>query len=163
MMNSEDYLRIIKAGDGYEKITSYQKELIANLPNDLKELILDLITHAAKNLKTNTDDVEKTISYLAVSRRGLRESDLRKIYELKGKNYNSLDFASLKRYLRAFFLEDKYLRVDFTHKIIRQAVLEAVSGEKKKYYHNNIAEAFMSLPIEDPIKLQEQYLSLIHI
>lgn len=159
MMNSEDYLSIIKAGDGYEKITSYQKELIANLPNDLKELILDLITHASKNLKTNTDDVEKTISYLAVSRRGLRESDLRKIYELRGKSYNSLDFASLKRYLRAFFLEDKYLRVDFTHKIIRQAVLEAVSREKKKYYHNNIAEAFMSLPIEDPIKLQEQYYS----
>ena len=159
MMNSEDYLSIIKAGDGYEKITSYQKELIANLPNDLKDLILDLITHAAKNLKTNTDDVEKTISYLAVSRRGLRESDLRKIYELKGKTYNSLDFASLKRYLRAFFLEDKYLRVDFTHKIIRQAVLEAISEEKKKHYHNNIAEAFMSLPIEDPIKLQEQYYS----
>lgn len=159
MMNSEEYLSILRAGDGFEKITSYQKSLIEQLPNDLKELILDLIVHASKNLKTNTDDVEQTISYLAVSRRGLRESDLRKIYELQGKNYNSLDFATLKRYLRAFFLEDKYLRVDFTHKIIRQAVLEALSESSIEKYHKDIANAFMTLSIEDPIKLQEQYYS----
>ncbi|WP_394010852.1 tetratricopeptide repeat protein [Anaerococcus cruorum] len=159
MMNREDYLRILRAGDGYEKITTYQKNLIQQMPSDLKELILDIISHASKNLKTNTDDVQRTISYLAVSRRGLRESDLKKIYELQGDNYNSLDFATLKKYLRAFFLEDKYLRIDFTHKIIRQAVLEVLSEEKQKRYHNDIANAFITLPIEDPIKLQEQYYS----
>lgn len=159
MMNELDYLNIIRSGDGYEKITSYQKELIQKMPNDLKKLILELITQASKNLDTNTDEVENTISYLAVSRRGLRESDLKKIYELKGESYNSLDFATLKRYLRAFFLEDKYLRIDFTHKIIRQAVLEVLNTEIKSALHNDIANAFMCLPVEDPIKLQEQYYS----
>ena len=159
MMNSEDYLRILRAGDGYEKITTYQKNLIQEMPNDLKELILDIISHASKNLKANTDNVEKTIAYIALSRRGLRESDLKKIYELLGDNYNSLDFATLKKYLRAFFLEDKYLRIDFTHKIIRQAILEALLDENQARLHNDIANAFMTLPIEDPIKLQEQYYS----
>lgn len=159
MMNREDYLNILSSGDGYEKITSYQKNLIKKMPNDLEELILDTIIHASNNLKANTDDVEETITYIAVSRRGLRESDLKKIYELKGKDYNSLDFATLKKYLRAFFLEDKYLRIDFTHKIIRHAILGAISKKEKRNYHNNIAKAFMTLPIEDPIKLQEQYYS----
>lgn len=160
MMNELDYLNIIRSGDGYEKINSYQKELIQKMPNDLKKLILELIIQASKNLDTNTDEVENTISYLAVSRRGLRESDLKKIYELKGESYNSLDFATLKRYLRAFFLEDKYLRIDFTHKIIRQAVLEVLNTEIKSALHNDIANAFMCLPVEDPIKLQEQYYSV---
>lgn len=159
MMNREDYLNILSSGDGYEKITSYQKNLIKKMPNDLEELILDTIIHASKNLKANTDDVEETITYIAVSRRGLRESDLKKIYELKGKDYNSLDFATLKKYLRAFFLEDKYLRIDFTHKIIRHAILGTISKKEKRNYHDNIAKAFMTLPIEDPIKLQEQYYS----
>lgn len=159
MMNSEDYLNIIRAGDGYEKITTYQKDLIQKMPNDLKDLILNLITYAAKTLNTNTDDIKETINYLAVSRRGLRESDLKRIYELNGKSYNALDFATLKKFLRAFFLEDKHLRIDFTHKIIRQAVLESLTYTKNIACSDDIANAFMYLPAEDPIKLQEQYYS----
>ncbi len=159
MMNIEDYTNIINAGDNYHTITRYQKELIGAMPNDLKDLIIELISQAAINLDTNTEDVYKTIDYLGVSRRGLRETDLKRIYELKGVNYNALDFATLKKYLRAFFLEDRYLRTDFTHKIIRHAILENISEAESRSLHNDIANAFMTLPIEDPIKLQEQYYS----
>ena len=159
MMNQEDYQNIIEAGDNYESITRYQTNLIKSLPNDLKDLIIELIEQAAKNLGTNVKDVHQTINYLGVSRRGLRELDLKKIYELQGKDYNSLDFATLKKYLRAFFLEDRYLRTDFTHKIIRHAILETINDEENRSYHNDIANAFLEMPVTDPIKLQEQYYS----
>lgn len=157
MMDRKDYQTIIRAGDGYDKISAYQKDLIQKMPNGLKDMILKLISYATKTLDTNTDDVRDTLNYLAVSRRGLREMDLKNIYKLKGKSYNSLDFASLKKYLRAFFLEDKYLRVDFTHKIIRQAILDDMTYTDKINFCNDIANAFMDLRPEDPIKLEEQY------
>lgn len=157
MMDRKDYQTIIRAGDGYEKISAYQKDLIQKMPNGLKDMILKIISYATKTLDTNTDDVRDTLNYLAVSRRGLREMDLKNIYKLKGKSYNSLDFASLKKYLRAFFLEDKYLRVDFTHKIIRQAILDDMTYTDKINFCNDIANAFMDLRPEDPIKLEEQY------
>lgn len=159
MMNSEDYNRIIKAGDGYHILTNYQKNLIEQMPNDLEELIIELIRQAAINLNTNVEDVFQIVGYISLSTRGLRESDLRLIFAQDGKNYNSLDFASLKKYLRAFFLEDKYLRTDFTHKIIRRAVLDTIDDDIRIRLHNNIANAMMQLPITDPIKLQEQYFS----
>ena len=157
MMDRKDYQTIIRAGDGYEKISAYKKDLIQKVPDALKDMILKLISYATKTLDTNTDDVRDTLNYLAVSRRGLREMDLRNIYKLKGKAYNSLDFASLKKYLRAFFLEDKYLRVDFTHKIIRQAILDDMTYTDKITFSNDIANAFMDLRPEDSIKLEEQY------
>lgn len=159
MMNNEDYQNIRQAGDDYQSIINYQKKLVDSLPDDLEELIIELITQAAANLNTDSAEVYKTINYLSASRRGLRESDLKKIFEINGKTYNALDFATLKKYLRAFFLEDKYLRTDFTHKIIRKAVLKVITKEENIRLHNNIAKAFMSLPIEDPIKLGEQYYS----
>ena len=157
MMDREDYQIIMRAGNGYEEISAYQKDLIQKMPNGLKDMILKLISYATKTLDTNTDDVRDTLNYLAVSRRGLRERDLKNIYKLKGKSYNSLDFASLKKYLRAFFLEDKYLRVDFTHKIIRQAILDDMTYTDKINFSNDIANALMDLRPEDPIKLEEQY------
>ena len=157
MMDRKDYQIIIRAGDGYEKISAYQKDLIQKMPDGLEAMILKLISYATKTLDTNTDDVRDTLNYLAVSRRGLREMDLRNIYKLKGKACNSLDFASLKKYLRAFFLEDKYLRVDFTHKIIRQSILDDMTYTDKITFSNDIANSFMDLRPEDPIKLEEQY------
>ncbi|WP_282928994.1 tetratricopeptide repeat protein [Anaerococcus sp. Marseille-Q7828] len=157
MMDRKDYQEIIKSGDGYEKISAYQKDLIQKMPNGLKDMILKLISYATKTLDTNTDDIKNTLNYLAISRRGLRGMDLKNIYKLKGKAYNSLDFASLKKYLRAFFLEDKYLRVDFTHKIIRQAILDDMTYTDKITFSNDIANALMDLRPEDPIKLEEQY------
>ena len=159
MMNKEDYQNIIKAGDDYQSIINYQKDLVASMPDDLEELIVDLLYQAAINVDTDNVDVYETLNYLGVSRRGLRESDLKNIFELRGKSYNALNFATLKKYLRAFFLEDKYLRIDFTHKIIRAAVLETIDLEDRARLHNDIANAFMSLPIEDPVKLGEQYYS----
>lgn len=159
MMNNEDYQKIISAGDGYHIITNYQKDLIKNMPEDLEEVILELITQASKNLRTNTDDIKKTISYLAVSRRGLRQSDLKIIYELKGVSYNILDFARLKKYLSTFFLEDSFLRIDFTHKIIRKAINNFISKEEKVNIYKDISNAFIKLPANDPVKLEEQYYS----
>lgn len=159
MMNNEDYQKIISAGDGYHIITNYQKDLIKNMPEDLEEVILELITQASKNLRTNTDDIKKTISYLAVSRRGLRQSDLKIIYELKGVSYNILDFARLKKYLSTFFLEDSFLRIDFTHKIIRRAVNKFISDTEKVNLYKDISNAFIKLPANDPVKLEEQYYS----
>lgn len=78
MMDREDYQIIMRAGNGYEKISAYQKDLIQKMPNGLKDMILKLISYATKTLDTNTDDVRDTLNYLAVSRRGLRERDLKK-------------------------------------------------------------------------------------
>ena len=90
------------------------------------------------------------MKYLAISRYGLRESDLENIFKICGIEWNSLDFSRFVQYLKIFFIQRDDGRWDFSHKNIREGLkLDLINEEN---LHQDILEHLKNLPFRDVIR-----------
>lgn len=153
MMDREDYKRIREQGDGISNITAYQKEIVRRLPDDLKGLTLELLNTAKHLDDLDGEFVQKAVEYIGLSRYGLREKDLEKIFESRNLSWKSADFALFFKYLRNFFVHRGDGRIDFSHRVIREGI-ESVIREGEKG-HREIAHCLAGLSHDDRIKQDE--------
>lgn len=149
MMNEDDFTRIRQAGDGMSAITNHQISLIKNVPETLEEMSVCLFLDSAERI--NPELIGKCARYLAFSRYGLRQGDLKALLK---DQWNGLDFSSFVHYLRDSLFIRADGRVDFVHRSFRQGLCRIFKEEENEIQGQLLA--YMSiLPQDDPIREQE--------
>ena len=151
MMDRRDFEKIVALGDGINAITAHQMEIVDHLPEDLDDLCMNVLHAAAGKLGGNM--AELAAQYIAVSRYGLRETDLESIFTASGTEWNSLDFALFIHYMRGFFLQRKDGRWDFVHRCIRDGFQKHSSDEVQ--IHREILEHLKGLDQKDEVRMNE--------
>ncbi|MBR2444679.1 MAG: DUF4062 domain-containing protein [Clostridia bacterium] len=149
MMNEEDFLRIREAGDGMSAITEHQLSLLENVPHTLEEMSVCLFLDSAERI--NPELIGKCARYLAFSRYGLRQGDLKALLK---DQWNGLDFSSFIHYLRDSLFIRADGRVDFVHRSFRQGLCHTLAEEKSKI-HAQLLKYISSLENDDLLKAQE--------
>ena len=151
MMDQEDFEKITATGDGMDAIAAYQIAVIDGLPENLEELCMALVHVVSEKLENNM--AELAVRYIAVSRYGLRETDLEGIFVDQGIEWKNLDFTLFLRYMKSFFLLRDDGRLDFTHQSIRMGVLKNDVTEKE--LHRQILECLKKLNKWDGVRISE--------
>ncbi len=144
-MNKEDFVQIKHYGNGMGAINRYQKELIDTFPEDEEKLSCLLLTKFAKSM--DLDFINEALKYIAVSRFGLLETDLKFLV----KDYNTLDFIHFTTYFNEFFIQRYDGRYDFAHQCIRSGIIKDISDQSS--YSKKIILALSHR--DDDVKLQE--------
>ncbi len=150
MMDSDDFAKVAAGGGDMEAINSYMLSLVDTFPHSPQEMAVSVLTEASDRI--NPDFCGMVAGLLAVSRRGLRESDLQAIFTAEGQQYLGVDLALFTRYMDSFFAYRNDSRLDFTHRIIRDGFkTEAdITNRNKQILHH-----LKTLPNTDNIKLSE--------
>lgn len=157
MMNREDFQYISEYGGTIETINNYQLSLINNCPDSISEMSFFLLNHAAKVLGGSSVN---TILYLiAISRKGLRITDIEGILSKLNVSWNQIDFLSYIKYMRSAFVFRNDGRIDFSHDSIKEGYLS--NCEDVYHYNQSIAEHLLSLQLYDPIRSEEVVWHLI--
>lgn len=155
MMDSEDFTEIGRRGDDMQAIAAYLYETVQNSPEVLEALCADILREAAQRI--NVEQCTKTVELIAVSRHGLREKDLRQIFENEGRDYSAVDTALLLKYMRPMFGEREDGRIDFSHRTIREGFRKRIGDEETLEADRQICGALGQLPDDDGMKLREYY------
>lgn len=155
LMNAEDFQAIREMGDGMEAITARHLKVIAALPEDLDGLSAALA--AAVGERFQAGFAGAAFRYLALSRHGLRLSDLERLLRLEGISFSQLEFAQLVNYMNDLFLLRPDGRFDFLHRSLRQGILTSLTrqGADLKAEHQKLLDHLWSLPGDDPLRIRE--------
>jgi len=100
-MDKKDFDEINFYGRQISDINAQQIKILQSCSDDLDDFCVEIINTAA--VKIGGDFVNLAMRYIAISRYGLRESDLEKILTAKGVQWNAVDFALFIQYLNSFF------------------------------------------------------------
>lgn len=157
MMNYEDFQRIVSMGDGINAITAYQIGLLNECPDNLEDLSMHLLRQASVIIGGET--ALKAAEMIALSRRGLRFSDLHGLMKQKNLDWNELDTAAFIQYMGFMFIYRSDGRYDFSHNSIRIGLLRQCRDANHK--HSAIADWLYQLPIDDEVRKQEVLWHLI--
>ncbi len=155
MLDSEDFAVIGRYGDDMFAIEKFLYETVQNSPDALEELCVDILHEAAERI--NLEQCSQTVELIAVSRNGLREKDLKRIFENEGREYSTVDTALLLKYMKPMFGEREDGRIDFSHRTIREGIRKQLSEEDYLEAERKICRALGQLSDDDPVKLREFY------
>ena len=147
LMNIDDYTEIDSLGDGMKSISAHQLKILNSCPDSCEEMCACLIDETAKLI--NPQLVTKTMQYLAFSRYGLREADLR---ALTGDKWDTLDFMHFISLMNEWFIQHDDGRYDFAHKSIREGIRKTYSGCSAS---REILQYLKGLPEDDKFKQSE--------
>ncbi|MBR7084184.1 MAG: DUF4062 domain-containing protein, partial [Oscillospiraceae bacterium] len=151
MMNHEDFQTISTMGDGMNAITEYQMNLLNACPDNPEDLSIYLLHQAATTI--GGDTVLKAAELIALSRHGLRFSDLHGLMKQQNLEWNELNMAAFIQYMGFMFIYRSDGRYDFSHNSIRTGLLRHCSEMNRK--HNEIGQWLYHLPVNDEVRLQE--------
>lgn len=149
MMNSDE----LYFARTEEDIIQKGRSIIDSMPDNMEKAIMVLIKEAEQRVSIQSDILTRIIRLLAISRNGMRVSDIEMIFNSINKEFRYLDFSRFRNYLDMFFVERDNGFIDFSHRTIRQAILN--SFDDKKYYHMLIARNMWRLPAGDVFRLEE--------
>lgn len=151
MMDRDDFMDINRSGGGIDAINRKQIEIIRSCSTELDALCVELLETAAEKLGSKLPFV--AANHIAMSRYGLRESDLESIFRLLDYGWDALSFSRFRQYLSRFFIQRDDGRLDFAHKSFRTGFLSATDDPKR--LHETIYRHFCSLPEKDDVRLRE--------
>ena len=135
------------------KIIDLGISIVRNIPDELEDAVVFIIRNSIEKLDVNSDVLMDICQFLAVSRNGLRMSDLRQILKTNEKQLPILDFTLLRNYLDAFFYMHEDGRIDYTHKVIRHGLLNTIKDIG--IYQEQILNHVKSLDKNDVFRMQE--------
>ncbi len=135
IMNSRDFSIIDSRGGGIHQIERRQLEIVEELPDRAEDLAVALLRSTAP--EAIKQPVYQALSYLAVSRTGLRMEDLDALLRKNGTAIAPLDLYVYLHTLQEFFLVRQNGCIDFQHKIIRNGLQELL-GEDMTLCHNQL-------------------------
>lgn len=148
LMDQQDYKKINEHGGQSDAIALHQKDIIASLPDKLSEMAVSLFEKAGEKL--GHIFTQKALQYIAISRQGLRESDLAYCME---KDWDSAAFSNLLFYLEDQFLQHIDGRIDFTHKALRQGILSGIKNADA--LHLKLEWCYHKKNVEDSVRASE--------
>ncbi len=152
MFNNEDFSEIASLGNDMEAITSYMMNIVESCPPELGTLCRHIADEAGGRI--NRDLSGHAMRLIAASRFGLRESDMRSIFESRNEAWSQLDFSRLTKYFGPFLIERTDGRIDFTHKSFREGLREA-DPTRAAVYDREIYDCLSALPSDDPVRQSE--------
>lgn len=143
LIDRKDFERIYATGGSGNEIMQYQKEMIDRSADSVEDLCTELIREVSARIGGNF--VEEALRYLAVSRYGLRQTDIEQLLISDNVHYNSLDFAHFLHFLQNFFIKRSDGCIDFAHQSIRKGILSSIDRKKYDsailYYLKNLSKA----------------------
>lgn len=152
MFNKNDFDVIREYGNDMDAINRYLLEVIDGLPTTVGSLSVEVIGAASSRI--DDDFMERLLTLLAASRRGLRETDLEAIFRAWDWPWDALSFAWLRKYLSSFFIEDSSGRIDFGHGVVRTGLVTYLKSNLFLCQHI-LFEHMKTLPVDDPISMEE--------
>lgn len=131
LMDQKDFQEIYEAGGQINHISKRQIEIVHSLPEDIFGMAGSLFD--AVGDKLGRSFVKEALQYLAVARKGLRESDL---CYCMGNRWDAELFFRLRYFLADQFQIHSDGRVDFIHKSLRRGVLKSL--DERELYQLNL-------------------------
>lgn len=123
LMDGIDFSIINQSGGTIDDIALRQIDIIDSLPDELDQMAVALFDATGKMIGSSF--VQKVLHYFAISRQGLRESDLS--YCL-GEEWDPVAFSNLLYFLDGQFQLRSDGRIDFLHKALRRGVLSTIDN-----------------------------------
>lgn len=149
MMDTEE----LQSAMTEEEIVSLGTGLIREMPESTEEAMVAVIRNGIEKISESEELLYEVLEYLAISRNGLRMSDLQGIFTSKGSVLPVLDFTLLQKYLDSFFYVHEDDRIDFTHRAIRQGLLKGLTDREAK--EEAIKEHLKTLDTADGLRIRE--------
>ncbi|OPY55900.1 MAG: lipoprotein NlpI [Pelotomaculum sp. PtaU1.Bin035] len=144
-------------GSPEEQLYALLLDTVQKLPPAVEEIYGYLLQRAEKRFGIKW--VQGVLNFLAASRYGLREEDLRNLLPgLTGLPWDDLRFAALRRYLRAHLIQRGTSGLwDFTHAQMRICLTRKLlaNEEEKKRTHRLLADHLETLAAVDPLRQTE--------
>jgi hypothetical protein len=103
-----------------EALAMFMRRRIDETPGDPEGAYLVMLERLEKLI--GRDFVRGVCGLIAVSRSGLRESDLEGAFKELGMAFNSADFSWLRQILRGHFTQGDVQQWDFSHQSLRRAI-----------------------------------------
>ncbi len=159
LLLDEDDFAAMKSykGTPEEKLKQLLVITAKEMPADIEGMYGYLFTKAGARF--GKEFIDAVLRYLAVTRYGLRESDLEAlINNYTTEKWSNLKFAALRRYLRAHIVRKGEEELwDFRHVQVRASINKSRLGapEQQKTTHQQIAAYLEKLPREDSLRLNE--------
>jgi len=111
-----------------DAIIRFMKERVDQTPPDAEDVFIAVIERLGKLV--GHDFVRAVCGMIAVSRSGLRESDLEGAFRKIGLNFNIADFSWLRQLLRGHFTQGDMQQWDFAHQSLRRALRKKLEALK---------------------------------
>ena len=160
IQDKDDYEQIRKSGEGISSQVERDRIRVAHqisIVEEASESLPGLVRESFDMVGNKIDPkfIGKVLGYIALSRFGLRDSDLER---LMGDDWNDLSFHLLINFFQGFFIKRVDGRYDFSHSIFRFALH---SSDDSYEANSELLIAFSSLPVNDPIRMKEYVYHLI--
>lgn len=157
MLDSDDFKEISRLGDGMEGQREYMLRLIADAPGDIDGVAMMIMEEAASRI--NKELCSEVLKLIAVTRRGLREDDLKFIFKKRSETYDMelliTDFYLLKKNMSSYFFERNDGRIDFAYENFRSGILKNLSEQELKQLNEEVFLLLDSLSDKDPVHRDE--------
>ncbi len=157
LLDEDDFSRMKELkGNAEEKL----EQLLLTTAMELPAGITEMYNYVFKRCERFGEEFSKTVlSYIGISRNGLRESDLEGlINNYTNVEWDVLNFAALRRYLRSHFVQRGELGLwDYRHLQARESLTKTILNvdEEVKHLHTNFAAELEKLEENDPQRLSE--------
>jgi len=151
-------------GTPEQKLHAYMQQMAEGFPPPIEALYDHLFQRAESFAqRQGIDWIPELLDLIATSRHGLRETDLRSLLNRQQAFEFGLQFANVRRYLRAHFSQRGEEGMwDFTH-VQPRLLLQRRQQEQltEKVIHQRLADYFEALPQSDPLHESETMVHLI--
>ena len=151
MLDSDDFSQIRKLGQNGDAINAYLLRLVAEAPESVAGMCAAMMEEAAQ--RVNEAQTGLSLGWIALSRHGLRETDIAALFEMRGLRFSSVDHARMRKYMRPYFLSRQDGRLDFSHRAIREGFLARQS--EPALMESQLFEHLLRLPVLDPLRQSE--------
>ena len=149
MLNSADFGVIAELGNDMQAINTYLLQKINESPDTVEGLCRTVLLEAGGRINRNLSILVTRL--LAKAAHGLREKDILAVLERQHMHFDALSFARLMKYLRPFFLYGADGRIEFAHRIIREAFFGEMDQKMRLLLNKNILRYLQTLPASDPV------------
>jgi len=158
LLMDEDDFGLMKGleGDAEQKLSQLLIRSADKIPPDVEGMYQYVFKRCRK---FGEEFVNEVLSYIGISRNGLRESDLESlIKENENIKWEALNFASFRKYLRNHIIQKGALGLwDFRHVKARESLKKSLLKEENLVVelHKNLSAHLNILKDEDPLRLTE--------
>jgi tetratricopeptide (TPR) repeat protein len=159
LLDADDFARAEREyiGNAEEKLHALLVDVAKALPPDVESLYSRLLERAEE--LHGKEWASGFVNLIALSRNGWREADVKRLLgEMNGREWSDLEFAALRRTLRAHVVQrGANAQWDFVHSQMRVAVERRSlhAAQNRRALHGRIANYLQSLPQGDSLRASE--------
>jgi len=133
-------------------LAEFMKERINEMPKDPEGMYLAILGRLEKLIEP--DFIRGVCGMIAVSRNGLRESDLKGAFKELKMDFNPADFSWLRQMLRGHISQGDAQQWNYSHQSLRLALKKNRPGELKQL-NNGIVANFIKTMSQDSFVARE--------